>query len=168
MHGTSGPGRNSLLQGKSKLKLREGFRPGAIETEDHSWSSVLFFNPVLSSALPAPVSRLLTAMAKDHEFSTRADRFMSEVLEALDRIDPDDIDSQLAMGVLTMEFADGTKCIMNRQTAAHQIWLAHGATAWHFAYDEASGTWQDTKERGDLKSILEATLSEKLGRPVGL
>ena len=103
-------------------------------------------------------------MATDHEFSTRADRFMSEVLEALDRIDPDDVDSQLAMGVLTMEFADGSKCIMNRQSAARQIWLAHGATAWHFEFDAERGSWIDTKGRGDLGEILAITLGEKLGR----
>lgn len=104
----------------------------------------------------------------DHEFSKHADGFMAEVLTVLDQFDPDDLDSMLAMGVLTMEFADGTKCIMNRQTAAHQIWLAYSATAWHFDFDSESGAWKDTKDRGDLKSVLAKTISEKLGRPVTL
>jgi iron-sulfur cluster assembly protein CyaY len=107
-------------------------------------------------------------MITDHEFGRRADRFMSEILDALDAIDPDDIDTQLAMGVLTMEFADGTKAIMNRQTAAHQIWLAHGATAWHFAVDAETDLWMDTKARGELRAVLAATLGEKLGKPVSL
>ena len=93
-------------------------------------------------------------MITDHEFGKCADNFMSEILDALDAIDPDDVDTQLAMGVLTMEFADGTKCIMNRQTAAHQIWLAYGATAWHFEPGEAPGDWLDTK--GRTETILNA------------
>jgi CyaY protein len=107
-------------------------------------------------------------MITDHEFGKCADNFMSEILDALDAIDPDDVDTQLAMGVLTMEFADGTKCIMNRQTAAHQIWLAYGATAWHFEPGEAPGDWLDTKGRGELRSILATTLGEKIGKPVTL
>ena len=107
-------------------------------------------------------------MPTDHEFSTRADRFMEDVLEALDALDPDDLDCQLAMGVLTMEFTDGTKCIMNRQTAAHQIWLAYGATAWHFALDESTDQWMDTKGRGDLRSVLAQTIGDKLGQQVTL
>ena len=70
------------------------------------------------------------------------------------------------MGVVTMEFADGTKCIMNRQTAAHQIWLAHGATAWHFASE--GDDWIDTKGRGRLIDVLSSLLAEKLGHPVPL
>ena len=108
------------------------------------------------------------AMESDHEFSVRADRFMNEVLRTLDDIDPDEVDSQLAMGVLTMEFADGSRCVMNRQTAAHQIWLAYAATAWHFEFDQASETWVDTKGRGSLRAVLSQTLSSKLGHDVAL
>ncbi len=71
------------------------------------------------------------------------------------------------MGVLTMEFADGSRAILNRQTAAHQIWLAQGATAWHFAPDE-EGEWADTKGRGKLIDVLREVLAAKLGRPVAL
>ena len=72
------------------------------------------------------------------------------------------------MGVLKMEFADGRKCIMNRQTAAQQIWLAEGANAWHFSYDADSGQWNDTKGRGELRSVLAEVLSARLGRPLEL
>jgi CyaY protein len=107
-------------------------------------------------------------MVTDHEFINLADGFMAGILAQLDEIDPDDLDTQLAMGVLTMEFPDGKKCIMNRQTAAHQIWLAHGATAWHFALDEDSGEWRDTKGRGELREVLATTLSQGLGQPLEL
>lgn len=106
-------------------------------------------------------------MASDHEFTREADRCMESLFEQLAEIDPDELDVDLAMGVLTMEFGDGSKCIMNRQTAAHQIWLAEGATAWHFARDEA-GAWLDTKGRGTLERVLAEVLSRRLGHPIEL
>ena len=105
-------------------------------------------------------------MNEDLEFAKEADRFMERILASLERLDPDEVDADLAMGVLSMEFADGTKCIMNRQTAAHQIWLAQGASAWHFAYDPESGGWLDTKGRGRIEEVLAGVLTAKLGRPV--
>ncbi len=107
-------------------------------------------------------------MTTDLEFTGEANRFMDTLLDALDAIDPDDLDSQLSMGVLSMEFADGSKAILNRQTAAHQIWLAMSATAWHFEKNPDNGTWVDTKGRGELREILASELSKKLGQPVSL
>lgn len=102
----------------------------------------------------------------DMEFLQRADRFMADVLAGLDGFDPDDLEADLAMGVLKIEFADGSKCVMNRQTAAHQIWLAEGATAWHFAWDPARQAWLDTKGRGELRAVLAGVVGRKLGRKV--
>lgn len=106
-------------------------------------------------------------MPTDQDFLKEADAFMEGLLSALDAIDPDDLDVDLAMGVMTMEFADGSKCIMNRQTAAHQIWLAEGATAWHFERDPA-GQWQDTKGRGRIEAVLGEVLERRLGKKVAL
>ena len=106
-------------------------------------------------------------MTNDLEFTKDADQFMTHMLDALDEFDPDEVDSQLSMGVLSMEFDDGSKCVMNRQTAAHQIWLAEGATAWHFEKDE-SQNWVDTKGRGSLPEVLSEVLSRRLGRQVSL
>lgn len=107
-------------------------------------------------------------MASDMAFAKNADQVMAALFEVLVEIDPDDVDVDLAMGVLSMEFADGSKCIMNRQTAAQQIWLAHSATAWHFAQAKEAGPWMDTKGRGELQAVLAELLSAKLGRSVSL
>lgn len=101
-------------------------------------------------------------------FAEHADKAMEEIYELLADIDPDELDVDLAMGVLSMEFADGSKCIMNRQTAAQQIWLAHGASAYHFAQEKMSGPWVDTKGRGELRTVLCELLSDKLERPITL
>lgn len=107
-------------------------------------------------------------MTDDHEFEKAADQVMRSLFATLSEVDPDDVDADLAMGVLSMQFADGKKFILNRQTAAHQIWLAHGVTAYHFAQDAQSGAWLDTKGRGELTEILARAISDKVGRPIAL
>lgn len=104
--------------------------------------------------------------SSDIAFLQRADAHMQRLLNWLDDFDPDELEADLALGVMKITFADGRKCIMNRQSAAHQIWLAEGATAWHFAFDEATASWLDTKGRGQLTAVLADILSRKLGRPV--
>jgi CyaY protein len=101
----------------------------------------------------------------DHEFMKAADACMNAIFEKLTHLDPDEVDADLAMGVLKLEFADGRKFILNRQTAAHQIWLAHGVTAYHFA-QARDGAWLDTKGRGELSALLAKAVGEKLGRPI--
>lgn len=104
----------------------------------------------------------------DRAYLQQADALMNSVQTALDRFDPDELEADTAIGVLKIRFADGQTCVMNRQTAAHQIWLAFGASAWHFTFESATGHWMDTKGRGELKAVLAQVLGAKLGRAVAL
>ena len=106
--------------------------------------------------------------AADQDFLRHADECLRKLLVALDAFDPDELEADLAGGVLKLAFADGRNCIANRQSAAHQIWLAEGASAWHFTRDAGSGKWMDTKGRGALTAILSEILTRRLGRPVAL
>ena len=92
---------------------------------------------------------------------------MRGLLAKLDAFDPDELEADWASGVLKVSFPDGRNCILNRQSAANQIWLAEGASAWHFVRD-GDGQWIDTKGRGELHSILAEVLSRRLGRAVKL
>ncbi|MFK7739398.1 MAG: iron donor protein CyaY [Planctomycetota bacterium] len=103
----------------------------------------------------------------DQQFLQEADRLMQALLARLDEFDPDELEADSAAGVIKMAFADRSVCVLNRQTAAHQIWLAVGATAWHFEKDP-SGVWMDTKERGPLADVLGEILTSKLGRAIEL
>ena len=105
---------------------------------------------------------------RDQDFLSTADTLMSGLLARLDEFDPDELEADSAAGVIKMAFADGSICVLNRQTAAHQIWLAEGATAWHFERQEAGGDWIDTKGRGSLDTVLTEILSRRLGRPIDL
>ena len=91
---------------------------------------------------------------------------MQDLLAKFDTFDPDELEADAAAGVIKITFASGGPCVLNRQTAAHQIWLAEGATAWHFELDADSGAWTDTKGRGALDDILSDVLSQRLGRRI--
>lgn len=104
-------------------------------------------------------------MDADQQFLRQAEECMAGLLRRLDEIDPDELEADSAAGVIKMRFADGKVCVLNRQSAAHQLWLAEGATAWHFVR-EASGAWTDTKGRGSLNAVLSELVSRKLGREI--
>jgi CyaY protein len=103
----------------------------------------------------------------EHDFLRRADECLSRLVAALDAFDPDELEADLAGGVLKIAFADGRNCIINRQSAAQQIWMAEGASAWHFVCQDGEG-WVDTKGRGALTAILGEVISRRLGRAVRL
>jgi len=102
----------------------------------------------------------------DQEFLRLAETLMQSLLARLDTFDPDELEADATSGVIKMAFADGGICVLNRQTAAHQMWLAEGATAWHFDRDDANDTWLDTKGRGTLRSVLSDILSKRLARKI--
>ena len=103
----------------------------------------------------------------DQDFLRRADECFQRLVQTLDRFDPDELEADLAGGVLKITFADRRNCILNRQAAANQLWLAEGASAWHFALTP-DGQWLDTKGRGALYAVLGEVLARRLGRRVDL
>jgi len=100
------------------------------------------------------------------------DRIADEELSTLERvlleIDPDEIDVELAMGVLTVTFADGGKLVVNSHRAAGQIWMAAFRQAWHFSPHEEAGRWQWRTEKDELRATLSRLLSDKLGHAVAV
>ena len=104
----------------------------------------------------------------DALFLQHAEECMRGLQAKLDTFDPDEIEADLGSGVLRITFSDGRSCILKRQAAAHQIWLAEGATAWHFVHAPERDAWVDTKGRGDLLTILAGILTRRVGRPIEL
>jgi CyaY protein len=101
-------------------------------------------------------------------FQQLADRCLEEVARALEAFDPDELDFRLADGVLTLEFGDGTRFVLNRQTAADQMWLAAGARAWHYGWDAGRERWVDDRDGHELRTRLAEVVGDQLGRPVAL
>lgn len=105
---------------------------------------------------------------RDAGYLRQVDELIADLTARLDEYDPDELEAEATEGVLKLTFADGSRCVLNRQAAAQQVWLAEGATAWHFALDHERGTWMDTKGRGELRAILGGIIARRLGRPADL
>jgi CyaY protein len=99
-------------------------------------------------------------------FDTLADRTLSALEHALG--DVDGIDADLQGGVLTIEFVDGECFVVNSHRAARQIWMAAGASAWHFDVDVEKSQWTATKNGEELWGCIGRQIGEKLGRPLTL
>ena len=103
-----------------------------------------------------------------NEYQKRAKECLHHVETWLEDFDPDELDFTPSDGVVTMEFADGSRYVLNRQSAASQVWFAAVDRAWHFEYDEAKGAWVDDKEGRPLYERISEAVSGKLGRTVTL
>lgn len=100
------------------------------------------------------------------QFSQLSDHCLERVADWLEDFDPDEVDFSTTDGVITLEFADGVRFVLNRQAAADQMWYAAGARAWHYDWDETSETWRDDRDAHELFENVGRTVSEKLGREV--
>ena len=100
---------------------------------------------------------------EEREFITAADQTLKRLLAHLDDLE---IESELTDGKLVMTFEDGTTLIVNRQGAAHQLWLAEPGGGWHFNFE--NGKWIDSKRNVELLESLESLIGRYLGHPVRL
>jgi CyaY protein len=103
----------------------------------------------------------------EKEFDRRAGEALGKLETALQEVS-EDLDVDLAGPVLTVEFDDGARYVVNSQAAAQQIWLSANMAAWHFAWHEATGSWRDTKSGAELFTELGKLVAEKLAQPVVL
>lgn len=67
-------------------------------------------------------------------------------------------------GVLEIEFADGSKIIVNRHGAAREMWVAARSGGFHFRWDGSA--WRDTRDRTELFAALSKLVSMQSGSPV--
>jgi CyaY protein len=100
------------------------------------------------------------------EFLRRADQALEHVASSLEHVDPDLVDFSLTDGVLTLEFADRQRYVLNRQTAADQMWFAAGARAWHYDWDPHAERWLDDRDGHELFERVRETIAQKIGRSV--
>lgn len=105
-------------------------------------------------------------MMDDKEFNALADRILARIESALEASDAD-IDFELAAGgVLEIEFADGSKIIVNRHGVAREIWVAARAGGFHFRWDGTD--WRDTRDGTELLEKLSLLAGQQAGETVDL
>jgi frataxin len=94
----------------------------------------------------------------DSAFETMADSLLEALEEGLGEV----ADAELQGGILTVEGDAGT-WVVNKHAPTRQIWLSSPKSgARHFAFDEASGQWRDTRGEADLLPLLAGELGATL------
>lgn len=105
-----------------------------------------------------------TQALPESDFHLRVDAILEAIETAIDSANLD-IDSELSAGILTLEFADGSKVIINRQTPNREIWLAARSGGFHFRLGE-SGHWCDTRSGDTLAVSLARAVSAQAGSTI--
>ena len=95
-----------------------------------------------------------------------ADDCLARVARFGEPFDPDEMDFSTTDGVVTLEFPDGVRYVLNRQAAAEQMWFAAGARAWHYKWDSEGNRWVDDRDGHGLLERIGEVVSQKIGRPV--
>ena len=102
----------------------------------------------------------------ESEFETLASAALAALERAFEANAPDvDVQTKGA-GVLEIEFADGSKMIINRHGAAREIWVAAKSGGFHFRHDGTA--WRDTRDGSELFAALSRLVSQQGGQPVRL
>ncbi len=105
----------------------------------------------------------------ESEFHQRADQLMAAIddaLQASTAAEAAGVECDIQSGILTIECADGSKIIVNRQTPMREIWLAAKGGGHHFRLGD--GTWRDTRSGAALAEVLNAALARQSGAVIGI
>lgn len=81
------------------------------------------------------------------------------------RLEACGVDLDLEMkpgGVLEVEFDNGTKLIINRHSAAREIWVAAKSGGFHFR--PQAGAWIAGRDGSELYATLARVVAEQSGR----
>ena len=100
------------------------------------------------------------------EYLLRADDCLSRVEAWLEEFDPDDVDYSTTDGMVSIEFPDGTRFVLNRQSGNNQMWFAAGVRAFHYDWQDDEESWRDDRDGHDLFAKIAEVVGEKIGRPV--
>ena len=100
------------------------------------------------------------------EFDSLADAMLERIAQALEESGADCECEPKGSGVLELEFADGSRIVVNRHSAAREIWVAAISGGYHFCWN--GSVWVDTREGGELLAALSILVSQQSGRSVVL
>ncbi len=101
---------------------------------------------------------------EDPRFEAAAEEALERLERALEELELDFERNE--GGVLEIEFADGAKMVVNRHSAARELWVAARSGGFHFRWDGSA--WRDTRSGEEFFAALSALLSRELGRGIRL
>ncbi len=101
----------------------------------------------------------------ESEFDKRATDTLLRIEQAVEESGAD-IEFEGTGGILTLEFGNGSKIIINKQAAAKQIWVAAKSGGFH--YGHVNGRWINDQGGGELMNELSRLVREQSGEDVTL
>ncbi|MEI5997558.1 iron donor protein CyaY [Paraburkholderia bengalensis] len=99
----------------------------------------------------------------DSEYLSRAEAVLAAIERSLDDTDAD-IEFERSGNVLTLEFENGTKIIVNLQPPMQEIWIAAKSGGYHFRF--VDGEWRDTRNGSEFYAALSEYATQQAGEPV--
>lgn len=102
---------------------------------------------------------------QESEFNQKIDETLYAIEEAIDDAGVD-IDYDTISGILTLEFNNQSKVIINRQSALNQLWLAAKSGGFHLDFVDEG--WFCKTEDSSLNDLLNRVCSEQSGEAVNL
>ena len=100
----------------------------------------------------------------DSEFEALAEGAIAMLERAIEACAPDLDTETKGAGVLEIAFADGAKIVVNRHTAAREIWVAARSGGFHFRLDGKA--WRDTRDGYEFFAALSRLVSAGGKTPV--
>jgi len=102
----------------------------------------------------------------ESEYTRLADETLRKIEHALEEAD-DDLDFELAPGgILEVEFENGSKIIINKQSPTQEIWVAAKSGGYHYRWD--GSVWRDTRSDEELFAALSGFASAQAGHAIKL
>ena len=103
-------------------------------------------------------------------FKELVEDIIIQIEDAIEELDSD-IDYESSDGILTIIMENKSQIIINRQTAALQLWLAAKSGGYHFDYagkNVEKSDWQDDRSGEAFLDTLNRCLTEQSGEKIEL
>ena len=100
------------------------------------------------------------------EFEKLADAMIERITRLVEESGAECDCEPKGSGVLELEFANGSRIIVNRHSAAQEIWVAAKSGGFHFRFDGL--VWADTRDRRELLAVLSELVTQQSGSTVAL
>ena len=108
-------------------------------------------------------SNLPTKTMDESQYRRLVDDTFHHIDAAFEGVDPDLAESVVSQGTLTIQFADGRRCILSPQAPVRQLWVAFRDRAWHLDYQPESGRWLDDRGQNVELYALVAQITREAG-----
>lgn len=102
----------------------------------------------------------------ESDFNAAADLALAALARAVEASGADCDCEFKGDGLLEIEFEDRSRIIVNRHSAAQEIWVAAKSGGFHFR--SSGARWVNARDGTELFAVLSVLVAQHSGRPVSL